>query len=284
MKKILIIGEKSYLSIKFREHIKEKKDLLKYEVISVRNNSWEKMNFSNFDSVLFFAGIAHVKETEKNQHLYYKVNYELAYNIAQKSLNEGVNQFIYLSSMSVYGKNIDKITSETIENPNSEYGKSKLKAEKEISKLENKGFKVAIIRPPMVYGNKGVGNYQKLSKANKFLRLFPSVKNKRSMIYVENLSEFLMQVILKGKSGIMYPQNIEYVCTTELYQTISECHNRKNLFFPVNRKILDLININILNKLFGDLYYEEKISKYDFEYNIVSFEQSIQKSEGEINE
>lgn len=284
MKKVLVIGEKSYLSLKFQDHVMNFKNKLIFEVISARNGEWEKQNFEEFDSVIFFAGIAHVKESKIDKSLYYKVNCELAYKVAEKASNDSVRHFVYISSMSVYGNNVYKITSETIENPSTEYGKSKLKAEKLLSELENKDFKIAIVRPPMVYGYDSIGNYQKLSKLNKLLRIFPDTKNKRSMIYIENLNEFLLQIILREKNGVMHPQNKEYVCTTDLYKKISQYNERKVFFIPFKKKIISLLRVNVLNKLFGDLYYEKNLSEFEFKYHIVDFDKSIQKSEGEGNE
>src|SRR5699024_2819593 len=152
---------------------------------------WKEKDFSMYDVVVHVAGIAHRKETKENAQLYYEINRDLAYDVAQKSKTESVKQFIFLSSMSVYGLEEGVIDGRTPLHPKSNYGKSKLEAENLIQPLENKNFKVAIIRPPMIYGKDCKGNYQRLAKIAKKVPVFPKIDNKRSMIYIDNLSEFI---------------------------------------------------------------------------------------------
>src|SRR5690606_7124221 len=113
--------------------------------------------------VIHVAGIAHVKETKENADLYYKVNRDLAFEVAKKAKNEGVKQFIFLSSMSVYGIETGIIKINTPTNPKTNYGRSKLEAEELISSIESDSFKVAILRPPMIYGKGCKGNYIRLA-------------------------------------------------------------------------------------------------------------------------
>ena len=91
------------------------------------------------------------------------MNRDLAYETARKAEGEGVGQFIFLSSMSVYGIENGVINKDTPLNPNTAYGKSKLEAEELIKKLEDESFIIAILRPPMVYGKDCRGNYPRLA-------------------------------------------------------------------------------------------------------------------------
>src|SRR5699024_5672343 len=93
--------------------------------VSVRNNEWQNMNWSEFDVILHVAGIVH-NSVKKQDHIYYDVNSDLTYAIAQKAKQDGINQFIFLSTMSVYGKSIGEINKDTSKQPNDLYGKSKL--------------------------------------------------------------------------------------------------------------------------------------------------------------
>ena len=91
------------------------------------------------------AGIAHVSTEPKMKDLYYKVNRDLTIEVAKKAKTEGVKQFIFLSSMIVYGDIVKKnriIDKNTIPKPKNYYGKSKLEAEKGIKPLANEDFKV----------------------------------------------------------------------------------------------------------------------------------------------
>lgn len=159
------------------------------DTVDMIGDAWHMHDFSKYDAVFHVAGIAHIKETKKNAPLYYKVNRDLTIETAETAKKNGVKQFILLSSMSVYGLTTGTITKDTIPAPKSNYGKSKLEADIEIIKIADSSFKVAIMRPPMVYGKGCKGNYQLLRKAALRLPLFPDIENKRSMIYIDTLCE-----------------------------------------------------------------------------------------------
>ena len=137
MKNILITGENSYIGNSFQNWVSQYKGEYEVDTISVRDDKWKSTSFSEYDIVLHVAGIAHIKETKENKDLYYKVNRDLAIEVARKSKEDGIKQFVLLSSMSVYGMDQGIITTNTIEKPKSSYGISKLEAENEIKKFNN---------------------------------------------------------------------------------------------------------------------------------------------------
>ena len=221
--------------------------------------------------------IAHRKETKDNADLYYKVNRDLAIEAAQKAQKSGVGQFVILSSVSVYGLTCGEITKNTKENPVTNYGKSKYQADVEILKMQNEYFKVCILRPPMVYGKGCKGNYQTLRKFAMRSPVFPSMNNQRSMIYISNLAAFVERMIREKRSGIFFPQNQEYVSTTEMVKEISKVQERKIHFiklFNWSIKLAIVCKINVFRKVFGNLIYE----KVDL-CNEVGFHESIVETE-----
>lgn len=280
MKKVLITGENSYIGNSFQNWVSQYKGEYEVDTISVRDDKWKSTSFSEYDVVLHVAGIAHIKETEENKSLYYKVNRDLAIEVAKKSKKDGVNQFVFLSSMSVYGMNQGIITTNTIEKPKSSYGISKFEAENEIKKLIDEKFIVSILRPPMVYGKGCKGNYVSLDKLTNKVPFFPKVENERSMIHIDNLSEFIRIIIDENIGGILYPQNKEFVCTTDMVKMISMYKNKKMYTVSGFNKIFKLLSnkINIVSKVFGDLIYEKNISDIGYNYQVVEFEQSIRRS------
>lgn len=200
--------------------------------------------------------------------------------LAKKAKDEGVKQFIQFSSMSVFGTRIETIDENTIERPLTDYGKSKLIADKYLIGLVDSFFKVMIIRPPMVYGEQSPGNYQKLSNLSKYLFVIPNIKNYRSMIFIENLCEFVKVGIDKELSGIYYPQNSEYVSTTNMIKVIRNYHHKKTVSIPIGSVIQTLAKRNLfINKIFGNLVYSKNISNFEYGYNLVDFTTSIEKSE-----
>ena len=267
MKRILITGANSYIGTSFEEYLKPYSDEYQVDTLDMLDKNWENYDFSSYDAVFHVAGIAHQKETIENAHLYYEVNRNLAYEVAKKSRQSGVNQFVFLSSMSIYGMSTGVITQNTKPNPKNHYGKSKLQAENAIKRLSHDNFKVAIVRPPMVYGKDCKGNYQLLRKFAVKIPFFPDFHNERSMIYIGNLCEFIKQVVDEKKQGEFCPQNAEYVCTSEMVKLIAQ-NNKKNLkSVKMFNPFIKTIPLSVLDKVFGKLVYDkiDLVDKYGFE-------------------
>jgi nucleoside-diphosphate-sugar epimerase len=282
MKKILITGKNSYVGISLEKWLGNYPDSYSIDSISLRDDLWKGKDFSEYDVVFHVAGIAHIKETEENAHLYYKVNRDLALEVAQKAKIEGVKQFIFLSSMSVYGINTGVISKDSPLKPKSNYGKSKLEAENLITNLEDNLFKVATLRPPMIYGKGCKGNYTKLVKLALKTPIFPEIDNKRSMIYIDNLSEFVRCVIDNCSNGVFFPQNNTYVNTSRMVELIAKAHGKKILLTRLFNPLINLIKRNnTVSKVFGDLTYKETLIKNsNTQFNsFVDFEESIRLTE-----
>lgn len=279
MKRILITGKNSYIGTSLENWLMREPDKYKVDTVDMKDGSWKEKDFSQYDVVFHVAGIAHIKETADNQDLYYKVNRDLAYETAQKAKQDGVEQFIFLSSMSVYGIENGVIDKSTSLNPNSAYGKSKIEAEELINKLKDDSFTVATLRPPMVYGKGCRGNYPRLVGLALKTPIFPKVDNKRSMIYIDNLSEFVKQLIDNRSGGLFFPQNAEYVNTSEMVRVIAEAHGKQVVMTKLFNPLLRLLNVSTVNKVFGDLVYEMNMSDYENDYRVFGFRESIKKTE-----
>ncbi len=279
MKRILITGKNSYIGTSLENWLMREPDKYKVDTVDMKDGSWKEKDFSQYDVVFHVAGIAHIKETSDNQDLYYKVNRDLAYETAQKAKEDGVEHFIFLSSMSVYGIENGVIDKNTILKPNSAYGKSKIEAEELINKLQENSFTVAKLRPPMVYGKGCRGNYPRLVGLALKTPIFPKVDNKRSMIYIDNLSEFVKQLIDNRSGGLFFPQNAEYVNTSEMVRLIAEAHGKRMVMTKLFNPLLRLLNVSTVNKVFGDLVYDMSMSEYKNDYRVCGFGESINKTE-----
>ncbi|MDY5054004.1 MAG: NAD-dependent epimerase/dehydratase family protein [Streptococcus suis] len=211
---------------------------------------------------------------------YKKVNTDLPVLIAKKAKKAGVSQFIFLSTMSVYGLNTGKIASSTLAIPTTKYGQSKYQAEEELLKLRDCQFKLVIVRPPIVYGKGSKGNYSILSKLTQLTPIFPKILNSRSMLHIDNLCEFIRKVIELELRGLFCPQNSEYVNTSELVKVIAEVHRKKIYFTKIFNPVIKLLfHFDTVKKVFGNLVYEKEMSRYDFEYQVINFEESIKNTE-----
>ena len=284
MKKILITGADSYIGTSVEKWLGKDPEKYQVDTVDMRTDSWKEKGFSPYDVVFHVAGIAHVKETKENESLYYRVNRDLACEAARKAKSDGVGQFIFLSTMSVYGIDTGVIDENSSLNPKTNYGKSKLQAEELIRSLEDDTFIITVLRPPMIYGIGCKGNYQRLAQLAIKAPLFPDIENKRSMLHIDNLCEYVRLLIENKESGLYFPQNREYVKTSEMVRLIAEAHGKRiklvKVFNPIIRVMLG--RVGIVKKVFGNLVYQKEMSVYKEEYQVVHLEKSIQLTESQI--
>ena len=228
MKQILITGSDSYIGGYLEAYLNARPDQqYRVKTVDVRGDGWRNASFSGYDAVIHVAGLAHVRETAKNREAFFRINRDLTAEIANRAKAEGVRQFIFFSSMSVYGMSRGIITGQTQPSGGSAYGESKLEAERILEALRDQSLCVALIRPPMVYGPGCKGNFQTIRRLACKLPVFPSVKNRRSMIYIENLCEFLRLCVDLRLDGVYFPQNSEYMNTTDLACWIAAANGKK---------------------------------------------------------
>lgn len=289
MKKILITGANSYIGTSFEKYMAQWPDQYQVDTVDMIDGTWREKSFAGYDCVYHVAGIAHSdsgKISPEKSKLYYAVNTDLTIETAKKAKADGVKQFIFMSSAIVYGESapIGKrkvITRDTPVSPANSYGDSKVQAEKGILPLNDDGFKVVILRPPMIYGPGSKGNYPVLSKLARKLPVFPRVENQRSMLYIDNLMEFVRLMVDNEEQGIFWPQNAEYSNTTELVEMIAQAHGKKIAVIPGFTWALKLLShcTGLVNKAFGSLVYDMEISSYIHEYRKDSLRESIEHTE-----
>ena len=283
MKKILITGAGSYVGESVRKYILSTSSDFQIDAVDTIGDNWKKVDFSQYDVVYHVAGIAHVNADPKMEALYYKVNRDLTIEVAKHAKAAGVKQFIFMSSQIVFHESqslkTEVLTAQTKENPNGFYGDSKLQAELGIKPLEDENFKVCILRPCMIYGPNAKGNFPRLAKLACKTPVFPCWHNKRSMLYIDNLCEFVKQAILRELSGTYYPQNRELADTVEIIRFFAKAAGHRiwitrllNPFVWLGSFVLQPIN-----KMFATYYYDPEMSKMDFDYQLVSFEESLKR-------
>lgn len=283
MKNVLVVGAQSYIGDSFAFYAK---DRFVIDIIGATDKQWQKIDFSKYDTLLHVAGIAHQKYSRNTdvKNLYFSVNCDLAVGVAQKAKKEGVKQFVFISSFSVYGKNTGDVGIDSVPEPREKdfYGASKYMAELAISALQNENFRAAIVRPPMVYGFGCKGNFPRLVGFVENGFIFPSINSKRSMIFIDNLSEFFCVLIESGLGGVFLPQNMEYVNISEFAKKIAEASNKKIYFTTVFNPLINMLMpfAPILQKVFGDLYYDEstKAGICKDGWQVVGLDDSIKKS------
>ena len=237
--------------------------------------------FAGVEAVIHVAGIAHRREQAQDAQLYHRVNCDLAVETAQIAKANGVKQFVFFSSMSVYGMTTGRITAQTQPAPNTHYGRSKWAAEQALAALEDDAFRVAVLRPPMIYGPGCRGNYPRLASLARKLPVFPLVRNERSMLYIGTLCAFVDKLLQSGKGGLFFPQNSAYVSTSALVKAVACCHQKKLFLAPGFGWLIRLAaaRVGVAGKVFGTLTYDQAMSRDFAQAGQMNFEDTIRKTE-----
>lgn len=288
MKQILITGAGSYVGTQVEQYLLSRPEGYQVTTLDVQQEGWENVDFSGYDSIFHVAGIVHLKgaEAAAARTLYYQVNRDLTLSLARKAKAQGVGQFLFMSTASVYGENdpVGKekvITRTTPVCPVNDYGKSKLEAEEGLLALNDSAFHVAILRPPMIYGKGCRGNYQTLAMLARKLPVFPKVNNRRSMLYIRNLAEFVRLMVENNEQGLFWPQDEQLINTSVMAREIARANGRNILLIPGVTWALKVMGhvTGMVNKAFGSLYYDPSLSQYRENYCICSVEQAIAETE-----
>lgn len=283
MARILITGSGSYVGESVRNYILSTSSEFEIDTVDTIGKNWQKADYKKYDVVFHVAGIAHVNADPKMKPLYYRVNRDLTVDIAKYAKNAGVKQFIFMSSQIVFHESqslkTEVLTKDTKPAPNGFYGDSKLQAENGLHELESEDFKVCILRPCMIYGPNAKGNFPRLARLASKTPIFPEWHNKRSMLYIDNLAEFVKQAINRQLAGTFYPQNRELADTVEIIRFFAKAagHNVwiTKLFNPF--VWMASFILQPINKMFATYYYDPKMSEMDFDYQLVSLEESLER-------
>lgn len=289
MKNVLITGSGSYVGTQVAAYLMKWPDRFRVETLDVRGDGWKTASFSGFDAVFHVAALVHDAKRMKDESqwpAYEAVNTTLTLEIAEKAKREGVRQFLFMSSAAVYGvdSTVGKkviIDGTTSLRPRDNYGKSKLAAEQGLLPMSGDGFRVAILRPPMIYGKGCKGNYVTLAKLARKMPVFPRVENQRSMLYIDNFAEFLRQVIENEDAGIFCPQNREYTNTAQMVQAMGKARGKRIFLIPGFAWAIRLVGhcTDLAGKAFGNWCYDRQLSDYREDYCIKTLEESIFETE-----
>ena len=270
-KNILITGTGGYVGSHLANSLEKSGN--KVSRLSVRNSLWENQSFTDYDVIIHTAALVHNNDPSAQLEDYFRINMHLPNKLANKAKKDGVNQFIFMSTMAVFGedgvigKNIE-ITDPMKIKPITDYGKSKAKAEEKLLNISSSSFKVVIIRPPMIYGEDSPGNFTKLKKVAKLLPIIPNIHNYRSALYIKHLEQYVNEIITHKKAGIYHPKDEFEFNTTNVIKEIRKNENKSTILLPVPKTIYPLLNkVKFITNLYGNLVYgkdlylsEEKIN------------------------
>jgi nucleoside-diphosphate-sugar epimerase len=202
----------------------------------------------NVDIVIHLAAIAHKAASWSTESMaeYLEVNAEGTINLAICAKQAGVKRFIYLSSVGVNGNRSKKpFTELDTPAPKDQYSISKLIAETNLIDFgKQASFEFVIIRPPLVYGEGVKANFRKLLElANSKMPLpFGAIKNRRSLVYLGNLIDFITLCIShpKAVNETFFVSDDNDVSTTQIIASIVEVSCRKSCLIPIPNMLLVL--------------------------------------------
>lgn len=287
MKKVLLVGIGGYIGTKFTEYIHNNYPDWHIDAVDSMNSKWADADFHGYDAVYNVSGLAHANARQGSEEQYYAVNGQLPIVVATKAKAEGVKIFVQMSSQIVYGdmSGLDEekvITLDTVPSEPTIYGKSKMMAEIGLQKLVDENFQVAIMRPPLIYSEYARDNFPRLVKFAKKMPIFPNLKNKQSMVYVDNICELVKLIIENNKGGIYYPQQECYIETSKIVKDIADrVGNRMcltKIFNPALRVLSKFEALGFIHKAFGSIAYDLSISNhFDGKYRVVSYDESIDR-------
>lgn len=257
---ILLTGSSGYLGSEF---IKAYSDKYKISKFSLQLQKFEDINFYNINSILHCAGIVH-QGNKASSESYQDVNVNYPVHLAKLAKANGVKQFIFISSVAVYGTSqyIDELSTC---NPCNDYGQCKLEAEKELLKLNDSNFLISIIRIPMIYGSQAPGNIKAITKLVHWMPIIPlgNINNKRSFISIQNLVYCIHNILKQQKEGVFLLADDECISTSNLIKALIKNNKKKRIL--LNGKIIEFFIRNftptIHNKLWGDLVIDASLSK-----------------------
>jgi nucleoside-diphosphate-sugar epimerase len=242
---ILVTGITGFVGSNLQKNL-----LLKgFEVqnLSLRNPNWKNEIVHQAQAIIHLAGKAHDTKYTSNTKDYFDVNTKLTQNLFDAFLESNCRNFIFFSSVkAVTDQTEDVVTEETVTNPKTAYGQSKLQAEHYIlSKALPQGRRVFIIRPSMIHGPGNKGNlnllYQLVSRGIPWP--LGAFHNQRSFCSIDNVCYVVNQILEREDipSGVYNLADDEILSTNELIELIAVSTNRKARILSIPKKLINTI-------------------------------------------
>ncbi|RBQ30931.1 epimerase [Arcobacter sp. FW59] len=262
MSKLLITGSNGFIGNYFINNYKSKYNIKTFSFLKDDINS---LDCNTIDIVFHLSALVHqMGGASANE--YEKINVIQTIDLAKKAKESGVKHFVFMSTVKVYGEETNsKYTENTVCNPEDDYGKSKLKAESELQKLEDENFKISIIRTPIVYGYRVKANIKNLINLVNKVPVLPlgKIKNKRSMVYIGNLCHLVDEIITQEKKGIFLASDDEPLSTSKLIDLIAKNLDKKIYLIkiPFFESLLKLVKPSFYKRLYGSLEVDNAITK-----------------------
>lgn len=227
--KIIITGATGFVGRNLSQYLTSQADDV--IALSLRDKAYQ-LN-SDADAIIHLAGKAHDTKNTSEESDYYRINTDLTKALFDKFLQSDIKDFIFFSSVKAAADTIEGVlTEDSKANPQTAYGKSKLKAETYLlSKQLPSNKRLIIIRPCMIHGEGNKGNLNLLYKVVKLgiPWILASYDNRRSFISIDNLN-FAIHAVLHNSqvaSGVYQVADDSAISTNQLITIIAKATHKK---------------------------------------------------------
>ena len=235
-----------------------------------KNPNWG-LALQDCNCVVHLASMAHVinEDSESSLLALREINLDGTLRLASQALEAGVEKFIFLSSIGVNGAATfgKPFNLNTPPKPHTSYAVSKFEAERALQDLVKKtNMKLIIIRAPAIYGLNAPGNFKLLEKfiMSGIPLPFRSVKNKRSIISINNLIDFIHQCLCQSvDSAQTYLVSDQCdLSTEEIIRVMGKIYGKKTRIFPFPVFFLQMLfriigRPNLIHSLLEDLQIDD---------------------------
>jgi len=274
--KLLLTGSSGFIGSYFQSHYADRYDI---KTFSFLKDELDSLDLTQIDVVVHLSALVHQMGGAAKEE-YTRVNVDNTLALAQKAKQSGVKQFVFMSSVKVYGEETDTPYAESTKcEPMDDYGVSKLEAENKLREIEEGGFTVSILRTPVVYGKGVKANIQNLVKLVDKVPVLPfgGISNRRSMVYIGNLCDMIDRLCESKTSGTFLAGDDQPVSTTELIEIIEKVRNRKValLNIPLFPQLLKTVKPSFYKRLYESLEVDNRWTK-----KMLSFENKVNTEEG----
>lgn len=266
-KHILITGSSGYVGSHLADNLEQLGN--KVSRLNLKNTLWKELDFKQYDAIIHTAALVHNNDPNAQLAEYFRVNMHLTFNLAMEAKKCGVKHFVFMSTMAVFGEDgkigeMVELTNPTNLKPVTNYGISKAKAEAKIREIADDNFKVAIIRPPMIYGVGSPGNFTKLIKVAKRLPIIPNLSNARSALYIKHLEQFVNEIIKHEMTGIYHPKDKFEFNTTKVVTEIRKNEHKNTFLLPIPKAMYPILNkFRVISKIYGNLVYAKSLYAHE---------------------
>ncbi|BFM99617.1 NAD-dependent epimerase/dehydratase family protein [Moraxella sp. K02] len=227
--KIIITGATGFVGKNLTQYLTTKSDTV--IPLSIRNGDYQLDNTA--DAIIHLVGKAHDTKNTSDDNEYYRVNTDLTIALFDKFLQSDIKDFIFFSSVKAAADSVEgTLTEDSKANPQTAYGKSKLKAETYLlSKQLPSNKRLIIIRPCMIHGEGNKGNLNLLYQVVKYSVpwILAAYENRRSFISIDNLNYVIYEILNHPEipSGIYNIADDKPMSTNALITLIAKSINKK---------------------------------------------------------